>query len=62
VPIYVYQCECGNEVEEFRKFSNADSPVECGKCGKGMKRGVALTSGIILKGSGWARDGYSSES
>ncbi|RLI54662.1 MAG: zinc ribbon domain-containing protein [Candidatus Thorarchaeota archaeon] len=58
MPIYEYECECGNKTEAF--FHIADSPdaIECEKCGKKMKKVISLTA-FSLKGDGWYKDGYS---
>lgn len=68
MPVYVYECRiCGVQVE--KQFSIVDAPKEIylahgtGKCDESlvepvMKRIIAPTS-FILKGPGWAKDGYS---
>ena len=60
MPIYEYECpECGNSAELIyisEKEAN-NGFVKCGKCGKKMKRVVSLST-FILKGGGWADDGY----
>ena len=34
MPIYEYQCiDCGKKFEDLRSMSQADSPIECEKCG-----------------------------
>lgn len=37
MPLYVYQCECGEEVERVRSMGNRDAPLLC-VCGEGMER------------------------
>jgi putative FmdB family regulatory protein len=52
MPIYEYQCNrCGNEFEEWQKFSD---PVidKCPSCGGKASRLISQSS-FILKGSGW---------
>jgi len=52
MPIYEYQCQsCGQEFEEWQKFS--DAPIEkCRQCGGKANRLISQSS-FILKGSGW---------
>jgi putative FmdB family regulatory protein len=52
MPIYEYRCEnCGNEFEEWQKFSD---PVvdKCPGCG-GPARRLISQSTFVLKGTGW---------
>lgn len=62
MPIYDYKCPlCKNTLEIFQDFDD-DSPV-CKFCKKNkqeikMEKQVSKNSTFILKGSGWARDGY----
>lgn len=57
MPIYEYECdECGR-FEELQKAS--DTPLEkCPKCGGKAKRVMSTGTSFILKGGGWAFDGY----
>ena len=58
MPIYEYQCKKGHEfvVEQSMKAA----PVrKCPECKSTCKRLISATS-FILKGSGWAKDGYGS--
>jgi putative FmdB family regulatory protein len=60
VPIYVYQCSaCEARVEEIQKMTDPP-PAKCDKCGKDgtMEKRMGKTN-FELKGSGWAKDGYS---
>lgn len=55
--IYPYACsDCGSEWEEEQRLSD---PVltTCPTCGGHAKRMIGLTS-FVLRGYGWARDGY----
>jgi|TARA_R110002020_G_scaffold170745_1_gene360613 putative FmdB family regulatory protein len=63
MPIYEYYCErCDCTVETLQKYD--DPPPECPthrhekdvECG--LKRAISKSS-FKLKGSGWAKDGYS---
>ncbi|MDJ0756004.1 MAG: zinc ribbon domain-containing protein [Ardenticatenaceae bacterium] len=41
MPTYVYKCpECEVEVEERRKMSQADDPLDCPLCGGQLVRGI----------------------
>ena len=61
MPTYEYICElCGARFEIQQRIT--DNPVKfCAKCGKegGVKRVISGTL-FVLKGLGWAKDGYSS--
>lgn len=57
MPIYIYRCEGGHLFEELQKIS--DKPIEkCPKCNKKAERQMGATA-FILKGTCWAKDGYS---
>ncbi len=56
MPVYVFECECGNTLERLVPMHT--KTIECENCGKGMKKVISMSS-FILKGSGWAFDGYS---
>lgn len=53
-----HDTSCPCPIDLLRKRSEADDPVECPSCGKGLSRCVAA-SNFSLKGGGWAKDGYS---
>ena len=57
MPIYVYVCQkCGRKEEVIQPLDGP--PATCQKCGDlVMEREISSTS-FILKGSGWAKDGY----
>lgn len=62
MPTYDYRCEaCGQEVELVQKISEKEAPVclntSCSSYGTEMETVIGATS-FILKGSGWAKDGY----
>lgn len=41
MPTYVYKCpDCEVEVEERRKMSQADDPLDCPLCGALLVRGI----------------------
>jgi len=41
MPLYQYECECGEEKDAILSFAEADRPQVC-KCGKVMQRKVSL--------------------
>ena len=55
MPLYDLYCKCGYEEEKILKLDE-EMPI-CPKCGHQMKKAVSTTT-FILKGSGWAADGY----
>ncbi|NDC23971.1 MAG: zinc ribbon domain-containing protein [Proteobacteria bacterium] len=56
--IYDYKCEkCDREFEEDQRSS--DPPLTtCEKCSGNLSRIISAPPTFILKGSGWAKDGY----
>ena len=61
MPTYDYLCEkCNTVVEEFHGM-NEKPKISCPDCNKSMRRLIS-TSGFILKGGGWYKDGYSNHS
>jgi len=58
MPIYEYECECGNKEERIFHIDEAPDNLKCEKCNGDMKRVISLTS-FTLKGGGWYSDGYS---
>jgi putative FmdB family regulatory protein len=62
MPTYEYLCNRGHKFERVQGIT--DPKIErclCPGCGARAKRLISSTS-FILKGSGWAKDGYSSGS
>ena len=59
MPIYEYECiDQGHRFEVLQKM--ADDPIQvCETCGGKVKKLVSA-AGFMLKGSGWFKDGYSS--
>ena len=59
MPIYEYACRaCDHEWERVQKMT--DDPVrKCPECGKEEARRLIGKPFFILKGPGWAADGYS---
>jgi putative FmdB family regulatory protein len=60
MPTYVYQCpKCGRRAELEQSMTNRTAPMCCEEsCNVEMETVIGVTS-FVLKGSGWARDGYS---
>jgi putative FmdB family regulatory protein len=57
MPIYIFSCSgCGKELEVIQKVDDA-YPV-CAECRVEMEKKI-VNSSFVLKGSCWARDGYS---
>ena len=56
MPTYDYICEGGHEFASNQRI--VDPPIKICKCGKKCKRLIYKTS-FILRGPGWAKDGYS---
>ena len=59
MPLYDLYCNCGYVKEEVLKLDQ-EMP-SCPKCGHQMRKAITGTT-FILKGSGWAKDGYSKKS
>lgn len=53
--LYDVQCTCGNEKEVYLKIDQ--EPPKCPKCGQQMQKMISATT-FILRGRGWANDGY----
>lgn len=63
MPTYVFECDmCGTQEEEVMSFDEFHKTRLIKKCKTGdggvMKTVIQSTS-FSLKGSGWAKDGYS---
>ena len=50
MPLYEYQCECGEGKDILLSFQEADQPQIC-KCGKVMQRKISLPS-FVMKQTG----------
>lgn len=58
MPTYVYQCKsCKHELELIQKITDESRPT-CPKCNELDMERVIQPSSFVLKGSGWAKDGY----
>lgn len=58
MPLYEYKCEVCSNIEESIEKINTEK-IECPICNNMAKRIISLSS-FELKGSGWYKDGYSS--
>ena len=58
MPIYEYRCpSCDSEFELIQKFF--DTIAICPNCNSDNAKRMMSKNSFVLKGSGWARDGYS---
>lgn len=56
MPLYSLLCKnCDKVIERLCK---TDEVVRCRRCGKDMER-LPVQTTFVLKGDGWATDGYS---
>ena len=59
MPTYEYTCdECHHDWEKFQSIKEAPVRV-CPKCGKARARRLISQGSFVLKGKGWAKQGYS---
>ena len=59
MPTYEYQCsDCDHSWEEDQRIT-ADAIEVCPKCNKNKAKRVISAPSFVLKGGGWASDGYS---
>ena len=55
---YEYECsECGHQWESEAPMS-ADPEKDCPKCGQPSAKRLVSAPAFILRGGGWAADGY----
>jgi putative FmdB family regulatory protein len=61
VPLYEYECmTCGVGWEELQRVS--DTPTtSCPDCGANAAKRLVSKGSFVLKGGGWAQDGYSTK-
>ena len=57
MPIYEYECSCGNAFEKLESISSTDKETTCPKCGGTAKRKISLSS-YHLTGSGFYNTDY----
>jgi len=59
MPLYSYECECGNDFEVVKKVSECDSKEKCPECGYTAKKVILNGHGGIWRMSDslpWVRD------
>jgi putative FmdB family regulatory protein len=59
MPIYEYECTKCKVSFEVKVKSHKSPKPDCPECGEKDPKKKISVSGFVLKGSGWARDGYS---
>ena len=59
MPVYEFQCKCGQITEELVRMDT--KTIECPKCHEQAKKIISACS-FELKGGGWYADGYASTS
>jgi len=59
MPTYRYKCSKGHEFEAVEKITD-DPRTCCIECKEKVERMITQTS-FVLKGKGWAKDGYSNK-
>ena len=59
MPLYEFECECKNKVEEITKIGT--ETILCPVCGKNMKKLMSVSS-FHLKGNGWYATDYGKKS
>jgi len=61
VPLYEYQCNCGNGEDRFLPYSQFDQPQTC-ECGEVMEHKMSRSSFVMKQtGSGMALDTLNSK-
>ena len=58
MPVYEFECPNGTITERFVRTGT--KVIECPKCHRKAKK-IISSCAFILKGGGWAADGYSSK-
>ena len=61
MPVYEYYCKSCDKITDLWMHITDSDEQECETCGSTMKRMIGKPT-IELRGSGWARDLYSSSS
>lgn len=64
--LYIYQCQiCGNEIEKIHSIKDEPfSHLFCAHCCRKtpVKRLICKGTSFVLKGDGWAKNGYQKKS
>lgn len=59
MPLYRYKCKtCTREVELHQRMAERKTPDKCKYCGSSDMYQVITAPMFVLKGRGWANDGY----
>lgn len=58
MPVYEFECKCGEITEEFVKMGT--QTIACPKCSKKAEKIISRCT-FELKGGGWYADGYKSK-
>ncbi len=58
MPVYEFECQCGEITEEFVKMGT--KAIDCPKCRQKAKK-ILSSCTFELKGGGWYADGYKSK-
>lgn len=63
MPIYEYECKsCGGKKEVTRGIKDQEVKPKCPNCfelgNPEMERVISSGTSFVLKGGGWAKDGY----
>lgn len=59
MPLYLYRCSsCSAAVELRQKMSERKAPDVCAECGAPEMAQVISAPMFVLRGPGWASDGY----
>lgn len=61
MPIYEYKCEKCNKVFEELKSVSEDYKNTICECGNKAYKIISSNTSFILKGKGWASEGYSKD-
>lgn len=62
MPTYDYECVCCEDTFEFEQSINDPPLRECPSCAMNcLKRLVSAGVPFVLKGDGWAKDGYATK-
>lgn len=49
MPIYVFRCKCGHQVDEYFHHANSPSTIECEACG-GTAEKILASASVVVKG------------
>lgn len=55
--IYEFKCKSGHITEESLPISSSKKMTKCKVCGEDSERIISKNT-FVLKGKGWAKDGY----